>query len=598
MDYRILGPLEVFDRERALSLGGSRQRALLALLLLHPNEVLSTDRLLDELWGEQPPESGPKAVQVLVSQLRKALQDGSGAESPLVTRAPGYVMRVAEGELDRDRFESLVEQAGAEKEPEARARLLREALGIWRGPPLADLTYEEFAQPAIARLAEARLAALEARIDADLALGRHSALTGEVDELVTQHPLRERLRGQLMLALYGSGRQADALAVYQDGRRRLVDELGVEPGPELRQLQKQILAQDPALPAARTEPAGARLASKRPRRRRGLLALTGVVAVAIAAVVAALVVDENGEAEPIVVTPNSVAVIDPGTNRVVDSVRVGDSPGPIEASDNALWVVNINARTLMKIDPAARSVVGSVAVPVSPGRNTPPLQLAVVGEEAWVWACHLTLYRFDPSVHITEELEIFRDTGAFPPFSCAVTAEPGTIWAPVDYPKSEIVRVEARPETPAFISDRFPAPRGERSAMAFGAGSLWLADNEGGAVRRLDPDTGAIAATIRLGDGPTAMAYGAGAIWVASDVGDSVMRIDLRTNSVVRAISVGADPVALAVGDDAIWVANSGDGTVSRIDPATNQVTETIEVGHRPLGVAVADGLVWVTVRS
>jgi YVTN family beta-propeller protein len=593
MEYRILGPLEVLDNGRPLPLGGNRQRALLALLLLNPNEVVSTDRLLDELWGEQPPESRSKAVQVLVSQLRKALQ----AEGVLETRPPGYVLRVGEGELDRERFEALVDKAAAE-DAEARAATLRDALALWRGPALADLSYEAFAQPAIARLAEARLAAVEDRIDADLALGRQSALVGELEELVGQHPLRERLRGQLMLALYRSGRQADALAVYQDGRRRLVDELGVEPSTELRGLHKQILEQDPALAAERAIRAHSPAASAAPGRRRRLVGLVGVAAIAIAAVVAALVLGGNGEAEPVVVTPNSVAVIDPVTNGIVDAIPVGESPGPIAASPDSIWVVNLNDRTLMKIDSDARSVVGSVAVPVSTGRNTPPLRLAVAGNDVWVWACHLTLYRVDPSVQIVQQLEIFRDVGVFPGFSCAIAAQPGSVWVPVDYPESEVVLVNAPRDTQASISERLPVPPGNRTGMTLGAGSLWLADGRSAAVRRTDPETGAVAGTIRLADGPTAMVFGHGGVWVANDLNDSVTRIDPRTNSVVRAISVGVDPVALAVGSDSIWVANSGDGTVSRIDPATNEVTDTIEVGHRPLGVAVSNGLVWVTVRS
>ena len=603
MDYRILGPVEALDDGRALALGGSRQRALLALLLLHPNEVVSTDRLLDELWGEQPPGSGPKAVQVLVSQLRKALQESSG-DGALVTQAPGYFMRVGEGELDRERFESLVEKASAEESAEARAALLRQALGIWRGPPLADLSYEAFAQPAIARLTEARLAALEDRIEADLAVGRHPALAGELEQLVAEHPLRERLRGQLMLALYGAGRQAEALVVYQEGRRALVDELGVEPSPELRQLQKQILEQDPALTPARAERAPGRVDNAHSRHRRRLIALAGIAAIAIAAVVAALVLGDSGEAEPVVVTPNSVAVIDPASNRVVDSIRVGNSPGPIAAGADSLWVVNLNERTLMKIDAGARSVVGSVAVPVSTGRNSPSLLLAAAGADVWVWACHLTLYRVDPgSVQIVQQLEVFRDTGAYPGASCAVTAAPGTVWVPIDgtapdSPQPQVVVVQAPEDAQASIFERLLVPEGSRIAMTLGQGSLWLADRRDTPVRRIDPETGAVTGKVEIGDGSTAMVFGHGAVWVANDSDDSVTRIDPRTNSVVRAISVGTDPVALAVSDDAIWAANSGDGTVSRIDPATNQVTDTVEVGHRPLGLAFAEGLVWATVRS
>jgi YVTN family beta-propeller protein len=333
----------------------------------------------------------------------------------------------------------------------------------------------------------------------------------------------------------------------------------------------------------------------RPGKRRLLLA----TALALAAALVAVLLARGDDAQQVVVAPNSVAVIDPATKEVVDTIGVGESPGPIAAGNGPLWVVNVNDRTLMKIDPRTRSVADSVAVPVSTGWGTPRLLLAAAGDEVWVWACHLTLYRVDPvSVQIVQQLEIFRDVGAFPGFSCAVAAAPSSVWVPIDYPEEELVHVQAPTDAPASVSERVPVPPGARSALTMGAGSLWMADHEGGAVRRLDPGTGEIAATIQLGAGPRAMVFGHGAVWVANDVDDSVTRIDPRANRVVRAVSVGVDPLALAVGPDAIWVANSGDGTVSRIDPATNTVTETITVGHRPLGVAVANGLVWVTVRS
>lgn len=598
MEYRILGPLEVLDQGRPVSLGGTRQRALLTLLLLHRNEVVSTDRVLDELWGEHPPESGPKAVQVAVSQLRKALQSTRATDDGvLITRAPGYLLRVRDGELDRDRFESLVERASAEDDPTARAAMLREALSLWRGPPLADLTYEPFLQPAIARLEEARLAAIEDRIDADIAVGRHSALVGELEELVARHPLRERLRGQLMLALYRSGRQADALTAYQEGRRTLVDELGVEPAPELRKLQKQILEHDPVLGAERTERSSIAAAASR-RRRRGLVIALGIVAVVAAAVIAAVVLGRRGDAEPVVVTPNSVAVIDPATTQVVDAIPVGESPGPIAASRASVWVVNLNERTLMKIDAAARSVVASVGLPVGTARDSPKLRLAAAPDDVWVYACHLELLRVNPgNAQIVQEVEVFRDTGAFADFSCAAAAEGDSVWVPIDLPR-QLLRVAALNGETAFVAERFRLPAGFRTAIALGAGSVWIADSIRGAVRRIDAATGAVIATIPLDAGPSAMVFGHGSVWVTNDREDSVLRIRPSTNSVVRAISVGADPVALAVGPDSIWVANSGDGTVSRIDPATSTVTDTVRVGHRPQGVAVADGLVWVTVRA
>jgi DNA-binding SARP family transcriptional activator len=245
MEFRILGPLEVRDGGRAIPTGSGRQRELLALLILNANETVSTDRIVDELWGGRPPRSAPKVVQNHVSHLRRALGDGL-----LVTHGSGYALSLALGQLDLDRFEQLLQQgreAAAAGDADQGAELLRSALHLWRGEPLADVAYAPFAQPEIARLDERRLAAVEQLMDAELRLGRHQDLVGELRSLVAAHPLRERLRAQLMLALYRSRRQAEALAVYQEARRVLVDELGIEPSPELQQLERSILQQDPAL---------------------------------------------------------------------------------------------------------------------------------------------------------------------------------------------------------------------------------------------------------------------------------------------------------------------------------------------------------------
>ena len=238
MEFRVLGPLEVVEDGQALPLGGTKQRALLACLLLRANQLVSTDRLVEELWPHGAPRTAAKTIQVYVSKLRKELGEGR-----LVTHPPGYVLRVDPSELDLARFEALLEEAHR-VDPRRAVEPLREALALWRGPALADLAYEPFAQTEIARLEELRLAALEERIEADLATGRHAERVGELEALVADHPLRERLRGQLMLALYRSGRQAEALEVYQDARRMLVEELGLEPSAALQRLEKAILQQD------------------------------------------------------------------------------------------------------------------------------------------------------------------------------------------------------------------------------------------------------------------------------------------------------------------------------------------------------------------
>ena len=248
MEFRILGPLEVRFGERVLPLCGARQRTVLALLLLRAGEVVSSDRLIDELWGERPPLSGIDALQMCVSRLRKMLPEGT-----VVTEGRGYRLAVAGEQIDAGRFERLAGEgraALAEGDPEPAGRLLREALGLWSGPALADFAYAPFAQGEIARLEELRMLAVEDCLEADLACGRSAELVGELEALVGAHPLRERLRDQLMRALYQSGRQAEALAAYQDARRALADELGIEPSPALRDLERAILAQDPALSAA------------------------------------------------------------------------------------------------------------------------------------------------------------------------------------------------------------------------------------------------------------------------------------------------------------------------------------------------------------
>jgi DNA-binding SARP family transcriptional activator len=246
--FRILGPLEVENEDRPIALRGQKQRSLLALLLIHAGETLSVDRLVDELWGEHPPRTATTSLHNLVVQLRKLL-----GPDLLITKRPGYVLRLPPDALDLKRFERLVGEA-RRSAPAESVRLLREALALWRGSPLADLTYEQFAEREIQRLEELRLDAVQRLFQAELAAGAGAELIGELDSLVAAHPLREHLRGHLMLALYRAGRQAEAMEVYHEGRRRLVDELGLEPSRELQQLYGSILRQESALDAAAPQP--------------------------------------------------------------------------------------------------------------------------------------------------------------------------------------------------------------------------------------------------------------------------------------------------------------------------------------------------------
>jgi len=240
-EFRILGPLEVDGPGGPMALGGQRQRALLAALLLEAGRVVPMDRLVDELWGEEPPRTATTSLHNSVSRLRRAL-----GEELIETRAPGYLLKAEPEWIDATHFERLL-RAARGAAPRERRELLVQALSLWRGPALADFAFEQFAQAEIRRLEELRLVAVEERIDADLELGRHGDVVGELEALAAAHPLRESLRRQLMLALYRSGRQAEALDAYQEARARFVEELGIDPGPELRQLQAEILRQGAGL---------------------------------------------------------------------------------------------------------------------------------------------------------------------------------------------------------------------------------------------------------------------------------------------------------------------------------------------------------------
>jgi DNA-binding SARP family transcriptional activator len=247
----MLGPLVVVDGDRHLALPRGHARALLALLALRAGEVVSTERLIDQLWGPTPPPTAAKALHGLVSILRRRLEpdrDRRAGATVVETRAPGYVLSLDRDQVDAHRFRSML-AAAAGAPAAAKAALLREALELWRGPALDDFAYEPFAQAPIADLEESRLTALEERVEADLALNRHAELVAELEGLTAEHPLRERLRGQLLLALYRCGRQAEALEVYRDAQRLFVDELGIEPSPALQALQRSVLIQDPALDA-------------------------------------------------------------------------------------------------------------------------------------------------------------------------------------------------------------------------------------------------------------------------------------------------------------------------------------------------------------
>jgi YVTN family beta-propeller protein len=610
MEFRILGPLEVTDGGRQPAIAASKQRALLAILLLHANEVVSSDRLIEELWGERPPASAAKSLQVYVSRLRHALEDAhvNGADGVIVTRGGGYLVRVGPGELDLASFERLLEEGSdalAEGAPGRAQELLREALALWRGPPLAEFAYEPFAQEEIARLDELHLTAVELRIEAGLALGEHARLIGELETLVKRHPFRERLRAQLMLALYRAGRQTEALQAYQRARRTLVDEVGVEPGEQLRELERAILAQDPALdaPAAaiaaprQVAPTGKPPGGETPQHRRGLgwvPATALFLLAAVAGIVVLLVVglgDDGGVSALLTRDSHAVAVIDPATNELTEALSVGTRPGSLafDRESGSLWVANVDDETVTQIDPRRRSV----------GRTIPigglPTGLAAGNGSLWVASVSrqdvgdpVTVHKINARFNTVDRtLRVGNLAGDRP----QVTLGEGLLWVAPQF--GLVTRVD-----PRDASIKRPAidPGHNTSGIAVGGGAVWLAGGEAGAVTRVDVASGH-PTPIPVGNGPGDIAVGSGGVWVALALDDTLARIDPQTGVVEETIAVGRSPAGVAVGAGSVWVANSGDGTVSRIDPQTNEVAATIPVGASPQDVTVAAGRVWVSVR-
>jgi ABC-type transport system substrate-binding protein/DNA-binding SARP family transcriptional activator/streptogramin lyase len=525
LEFRILGPLEVASGDGPLDLPAGKPRALLAVLLLSEGEVVSVDRLVDELWGGRPPPTAGKNVQGYVRRLRRVL----GAEA-LVTQAPGYALRL-DG-LDATRFQALVEEARHE-EPAAAAPRLREALALWRGPPLAEFAYEPFAQDEIRRLEELRLAALEDRIEADLALGRHEQVVTELESLAREHPLRERLQGLRLIALYRCGRQAEALEAYRTTRRRLVDELAVEPGPELKELERRILEHDPSLEAPRRGSVPAPAARKL-GRRGVVIAFAGLLAMGGTAAILALAFFGN-ETRALTAAPNSVGVVDGRNNQVRLVIKAAGEPGGIAAGAGAVWVTDTASDLLLRIADGGRSVD---RIPV--GHR--PTGVAVGDGQVWV------VNQLDRSV-------------------------------------SEVNPQALRVVRPIQVGNG-------AGATAFGHGSVWVANATDYSLSRIDPDSGDVT-TIPLAGAPGGIAASRQGMWVSSTSTGQLLLVDTETNMVSQSVAIGNGPQGIAVGDGAVWVANTPDGTVSRFDPGTGGIRK-IAVGGSPTGVAYGDGEVWV----
>lgn len=592
LDFRILGPLEVRDGDDAVHLGGAKQRGVLAILLLRANEVVSGDRLIHELWGDSPPEDAATALQAHVSRLRKALPEGP---SILVTQPPGYVVRIEPEQLDRERFEAGVREGrGALEEGDAprAAAHLRTALELWRGPPLADLGDEPFVREATAQLEDAWLDALGSRVDADLALGRQAELVPELGALVRAHPLREGFREQLMLALYRTGRQAEALDVYADARRQLNDELGLEPGPALQRLQKQILAHDAALAAPRK-----RLSAR--YRRRALTA--GVVASIGVLVVAALVVGvalgrDGGSDVTAAAAPGEgeIVSLEASTGAVRRRIPAGRTPSAIAARSGVVWVLDADAQTVLRLSEVSRAVdtfstgatptdlaVGAGSAWIANGRPVPKAQS--VGPVA------TGIARLDATTG-TERAEVSlprRSRAVSNLVENHVTVRGGAVWAVT--PDFGVVRIEAATAAVTARSDAVPA-----AAVASGPAGVWVLGVDGSVARLHERTAKPIFRTRVPASSVASIAVGPDAVWVTSPSDGTLWRIGGGRKATLGAIELDQGVSDVVAGRDAIWVANPLAGTLLQVDPERSTLERTIDIGGVPRSLALDGETLWV----
>jgi DNA-binding SARP family transcriptional activator len=638
MEYRILGPLEVADEGEPVPPGRPKERLVLAVLLLHANEFVARERLIDELWGESPPPTARKAVNVYVSQLRKTLaRDG---HDPITTADGGYRLRVDPDELDAARLRQLLaaarERASA-GELEAAAELLREALALWRGPTLAGLMFESHGRDEVAQLDEFRLTALMDRVDCDLALGRHEQVLGELHVLVGEHPLRERLRAQLMLALYRADRQAEALEAYQQARQTLVEELGIEPSPALQRLQQGILRHDPSLETASGTAAANGLAPTRPFREQGTALdeqpahwlrvrvhwryLAAAALVVLAAAAGLTAVATRAGAAPHVV-PNSLVRLDPKSGKVISVVPVGVEPGRIAVTPTAIWTANYGDRTVSRYDLRTHTV--QTRGGFGGGASQPYDIVADADGNVWVSGGAET-----PSVTRLAAGTGGTSTGPLYPSKTETIHVPGPgagyealgagyLWLIVGgltYPgQDDRLSLIDLASNQVVSSIRLGSSHSTES-IAFGDGAAWI-----GSYQEMEGPTWL--SVIRAGSdkvesfrlesddtgGPLSIAVGAGGVWVltcglCNSDGNraSLLRFDPETRRVVAQIHISGGSVA--AGSRFVWVVPGPAGAtgsvngVTQIDSRTNRVVRTIHLGDKtkgPCGIAAAPNAVWV----
>jgi ABC-type transport system substrate-binding protein/DNA-binding SARP family transcriptional activator len=569
VEFRILGPIEAREADRVLVGGAGKQVALLALLLLRRNEVIPTDRLVDDLWGDRAPRTASKTLQTYVSQLRRALGEGV-----IETHSHGYRLSVPDDALDADRFRAAV-TAGRRAlelgEPEDAASTLRGALELWRGTALAELQYEGWARAPTERLEDERLEAIELRVEADLARGRERHVLGELEGLVRKHPTREDLLALLMVALYRCGRQAEALETYRVGRAHLLEELGIEPTPRLRDLEQQILRQDVAL----GQSSAARLTfARRGRARR--IAIAACLTVLVAAAVLFALLRNGSTASAQRPTANSLSAID-DQGRIVGQISVGESPAHALRAGGFLWTSNERDATVSRVDFANRTVE---TIPV--GRD--PEGLAFADGEVWVAdAGDGHVLGIDPSAgKVVRSVRVGNDP-------VALASRGDLLWV-VDSTDGTVTTVDTRVGRLLRVAAVGPQP----TAIAAGPSSVWVAVAGSDEAVQLDRAGRAILQSVNVGNGPSAVVLSGGGVWIANEVDQTASRIDPGSGAVDHVVPLGGQPRALAATGHVIW-GSLAEGTVVKLDARSGRVIATRRVGGEPSAVVAAPSGVWLT---
>jgi DNA-binding SARP family transcriptional activator len=652
VEFRILGPLEVVEDGNPVALGTLKERLVLGVLLLHANEFVSRERLIDDLWGEAPPPTARKAVNVYISKLRQTLtRDG---HDPIATADGGYRLVVASDLLDVARMQALAVQARermARGEPGAASQLLEEALALWRGPTLAGLSLESVGRDEVAQLDELRLTALMDRIDCDLALGRHEQVLGELKVLIREHPLRERLRAQQMLALYRADRQVEALDAFAAARHTLVDDLGIEPSEALQRIQQAILRHDASLETstgtatvnglepstqlptpALIDSVGATPRRRfRPRRRQVVLAGAVILAAAGAA---AAILSGSASATPRIV-PNSLVELNPHTGKPILVKRVGEYPGYITITPTAIWTANDGSEDISRYDLKTHKVdtrsvgygrpynivfdrAGDAFVSNALSNDAPAKQSVVVR----LYAGHggtspgpIFNSRFVP-IH-------------FPlPYAGEEAIGGGHVWVivgehgPIPGDKRVAVLDVATDQVSVLHLDE------SATSIEFAYGLFWIGTYghfpPGGTLKPADvpPDDNGLE-VFRPGDakptkivllrhganwGPPWIGAGDGYIWALNcspNCGTipviTLLKIDPETLKVVQRRDLSAsNPGSMAVGAGAIWAANN-DSTISEIDPRTMKTVRTFPFGGKRRQIcemAATRTALWVSVGT